>query len=155
MLGGIARAEYAGRQVIITNAGRRVASTTARADGTFQVTARLRRGTDRYQAIVAGRRSPISGISPVTILSQDGTSGGVRVRGRLTGAGAAGRRLVIRRQVGCPVANVGASGNTRTSRSGTFSITLPRPAGSREVAVYRLTVSGSRAFQLVLVRHDA
>lgn len=155
MLGGIARAEYAGRQVVITNAGRRVASTTVRADGTFHVTARRRRGRDRYQAIVAGRRSPASGISPMAILSQKGTSRAVRVRGRLAGGGAAGRRLIIRRQEGCPVARFRAHGDTRTSRSGTFSITLPRPARSGEVAVYRLTVSGGRAFQLVLVRHDA
>lgn len=157
LLSGIARVQHARRRVVITSAGRRVASSTVRADGTFAASAaspgRRERG-DRYQAAVAGQRSPQVAISRLAIVSQRRAGAGVRVRGRLSAPRPGGRSLSAVRLEGCPPSSTGTAFRARSSAGGEFSVTVPRPAAAGEVAVYRISVGGAAIDALVPVRHD-
>jgi hypothetical protein len=156
---GIARAGHVGQAVTVGVAGGGVARTTVRADGTFQTTfARPRRAQRRaaYTATVAGQRSKALRPSPLAIVGQTRVGTRVRIRGRLTGSGSAGRRIDVVRRLGCPASSVSAGSGVRTSHDGAFTLTLPRPVAPHAVGVYRISLRGARSKStLVLVRHDA
>jgi hypothetical protein len=144
---GVADRALAGRPVdmVFSSTGKVVARATVAPDGTFETTAPLPpaklRGSDRarYQARVAGQRSlnlKLVRRMQVSRLRSSGT--GVTISGRVLrplAARAKDRAIIVQRVVTCSKAEDVARVTPRAD--GTFSVTVPAPAGQR-AAVYRL-----------------
>jgi hypothetical protein len=129
-LAGVARAQFGGRPLAITAAGRLVAVTTVALDGTCRATAKRTKSSARlrYQARVADERSPALRATRLLIIdSQTATGGGVRVRGHLVSGRRAHRTLAVGRQLGCSATATRNAKTLRTDGRGRFSVVLPQP----------------------------
>jgi antitoxin (DNA-binding transcriptional repressor) of toxin-antitoxin stability system len=159
-IGGVVRAEHAGRPVAITVGGRVVARTMSAADGTFSTKAK-RSATGkavRYQASVDGKQSAaLAAARRLVIDSQTSTARGQRIRGHLVSRDRAGRKLAVDRLLGCSGDRTRRARLVRTDGNGRFVVSLRKPSTSEKVAYYRLrTVSGTTSFTVpVVVRAQA
>jgi hypothetical protein len=135
---GLALPRYAGRRVTVSSGGRTVGSATVAADGTFTTAVpappRQRRARARFQASVAGRHSAALRLERfMRILSERTGPRGTRLRARVERG--THRTAVISRQLGCGRTKRVAT--VKVGRDGTFTATLPRPAGRGTIAFYR------------------
>lgn len=152
-IGGVTRAEHAGRPVAIAVGGRVVARTTSAADGTFRANVNRTDKHVRYQASVDGNRSPaLAPARRLVIDSQTSTARGERIRGHLVSRHRAGRKLAVGRLLGCSGERTRRAMLVRTDANGRFVVTLHKPSRVEKVAYYRLrTVGGTKAFTLPIV----
>jgi hypothetical protein len=130
-------------------------SATVGTDGTFRASiplpANVQRASVRYRATVAGQRSRTLKLErKLLIVSRHVTSAGTRITGRLVSGG---RHKITIARLSCTTSTLQSA--THTSRSGTFSASLPRPTAAEGTALYRAgaTIHGSRTYSLpILVR---
>jgi hypothetical protein len=153
-LAGFAEHRYAGQRVVLRANGRRVGRATVRPDGSFATRVRAPRGPGAgitsYTAEIDRHLSAALQLSRRLTIRTQRVSAGVRVRGQLSGANRARRKLIVQRSLDCGKPR--ALRTIRTDRRGRFTVTLRRPAAGR-TAVYRIrTASGRpRTFSLPVV----
>lgn len=152
---GVTLRRFAGQRVTVLADGKAAGATTAGADGTFSVNvpapAAARRAKIRYSAQVGGRTAtPIQLSRGLTITKRTLSATSLTITGRLASVRAAKRTLTIQRSLGCGAPEV--MGTTRTSPTGTFRVTLPRPDAGAAAVVYRLrTRTGGRTFTVPIL----
>ncbi len=145
LISGAARLNLAGRRVQIRLLANRaiVATTPIGADGAFATTAplppRRLRGSNatRYQAIVgATHSSALKLYRRMYMTSAVERAGKVHLAGYVTGSFSPGTKVTVSLRVTCQKRRTVAT--TKLSRPGTWSATVPAPAGVvGQVAVYR------------------
>jgi hypothetical protein len=146
VVSGIARAGLAGDEVSVAAVlpGRGVlggsVTTTVGADGAFEASlplpARRHRAQVVYEASAEGKRSALALRRRVVVTSRIDSPEGVVVTGRVRGVHRP-RTVRVLRRVGCAAST--AFARVRTSRSGAFTVTLPRAAAPAHLVTYRFS----------------